>query len=58
MSTVRNLGDSGQRPSQAGQELLCFRCGHKWVQATEVPPEHCPNCHSPNWDRPPQGYAM
>jgi hypothetical protein len=28
------------------------RCGHEWFPRSDERPRVCPNCKSPNWDRP------
>jgi hypothetical protein len=28
------------------------RCGHEWLPRGDEKPRVCPNCKSPNWDRP------
>jgi hypothetical protein len=30
----------------------CSRCGHEWVQRIPKRPLKCPNCQTPNWDKP------
>ncbi len=46
------------RASRKEEDLVCLRCGHRWIQPEEEPPEVCPACTSPNWSTPPQGYAV
>lgn len=29
----------------------CNRCGHSWIPRTENPPQTCPKCKSPYWDK-------
>lgn len=31
--------------------LACTRCGHTWVPRFDEPPERCPKCNSPYWNR-------
>jgi len=33
----------------------CERCGHEWTPRKEEPPEVCPSCNSPYWNRPRKG---
>ena len=33
-------------------EYECLRCGHTWRPRGDRPPQHCPTCKSPYWDRP------
>jgi len=35
-----------------GSRLSCTRCSHEWRQRGDDPPERCPGCNSPYWDRP------
>jgi hypothetical protein len=30
------------RASRKGEDLVCFRCGHRWIQPEEEPPGVCP----------------
>ncbi len=32
---------------------VCSRCGHEWIPRHKgSPPETCPKCRSPYWDKP------
>jgi hypothetical protein len=35
-------------------QLVCLRCGHRWVPRRQEKPRRCPNphCHSVCWDEP------
>lgn len=37
--------------SGPGSLLRCNRCSHQWRQRGDSPPERCPGCNSPYWDR-------
>ncbi len=32
--------------------LTCKRCGHTWYPRKPVPPQSCPKCKSPYWNKP------
>jgi hypothetical protein len=32
--------------------LKCMRCRHAWHPRSHEPPERCPKCNSPYWDKP------
>jgi len=34
------------------QGWRCLRCGHPWVPRRPEPPQVCPKCKSPYWNRP------
>lgn len=38
--------------TKMGDTLHCLRCGKKWRQGGDNPPNTCRWCNSPNWDKP------
>ena len=32
-------------------QLICKRCGHRWLQRNIKLPKVCPSCKSPYWNR-------
>jgi hypothetical protein len=34
----------------AALQLVCNRCGHRWVMRT-IEPKQCPACRSPYWNQ-------
>jgi predicted Zn-ribbon and HTH transcriptional regulator len=42
---------------RAGANILiqghkCYRCDHEWIPRNKEPPETCPKCKSPFWQKP------
>ena len=33
-------------------QLVCLRCGHKWLKRKLEDPMFCPKCRSPYWNKP------
>lgn len=44
----------GMTELQTVGELLCLRCGHKWLPRSVKRPEVCPHCKRYDWDVAPK----
>lgn len=47
----------GMKKEEFGENVLivghrCYRCGHSWIPREKEPPQICPKCKSPYWNKP------